>query len=45
MTFRVRPRAYRHRISYHSLKVEGVGKIIKLFNISLIYAAYNINYI
>ena len=32
MTFRVRPRAYRHRISYHSLKVEGVGKIIKLFN-------------
>jgi len=32
MTFRVRPRAYRHKISYPSLRVEGVGKIINLFN-------------
>ncbi|HJO14620.1 MAG TPA: 50S ribosomal protein L2 [Candidatus Pacearchaeota archaeon] len=34
MTFRVRPRAYRHKISYPGLRVEGVGKIIKLFNSS-----------
>ena len=32
MTFRVRPRAYRHKISYPSLKIEGMAKIIKLFN-------------
>ncbi len=32
MTFRVRPRAYRHKISYPALKVEGQAKIIKLFN-------------
>ncbi len=32
LTFQVRPRAYRHKISYPSASFEGKGKIIKLFN-------------
>lgn len=32
LTFRVRRKAYRYRISYPSLKTEGQAKIIKLFN-------------
>ena len=34
LTFRVRPRAYRYKISYSSLKTEGKAKIVKLFNSS-----------
>jgi large subunit ribosomal protein L2 len=34
LTFKVRSKAYKNRISYPSLKVDGVGKIIKLFNSS-----------
>ena len=34
LTFRVRPRAYRHRISYPPYSTEGKGRIIKLFNSS-----------
>ena len=33
-TFRVRPRAYRYKIIYPSLKSNGAAKIIKLFNSS-----------
>jgi len=32
LTFRVRPRAYRHKLSYPGLSVEGKAKIVKLFN-------------
>ena len=34
LTFRVRPKAYRYKVSYPNLKVEGKAKIIKLFNSS-----------
>jgi len=34
LTFKVRPRAYRYRISYPSLSAEGIGNMIKLFNSS-----------
>lgn len=34
LTFKVRPRAYRHKISYPALKAQGKAKIIKLFNSS-----------
>lgn len=32
LTFRVRPRAYRYKISYSDLRNEGKAKIVKLFN-------------
>ena len=32
LTFRVRPKAYKHKISYPALSYGGVGKIVKLFN-------------
>jgi len=32
LTFRVRPRAYRYKVTYSSLRASGKGKIIKLFN-------------
>ena len=32
LTFRVRPKAYKYRIKYPKLNIEGVGKIVKLFN-------------
>tara|TARA_Y100000310_G_scaffold22873_1_gene21851 strand:+ start:140 stop:847 length:708 start_codon:yes stop_codon:yes gene_type:complete len=32
LTFRVRPKAYRYRISYPKLNVKGKAKIIRLFN-------------
>ncbi|MEK6914161.1 MAG: 50S ribosomal protein L2 [Nanoarchaeota archaeon] len=34
MTFRVRPRAYRYKITYPHLNVNGAAKVIKLFNSS-----------
>jgi|ETNmetMinimDraft_2_1059921.scaffolds.fasta_scaffold35088_3 large subunit ribosomal protein L2 len=34
LTFRVRPRAYRYKVSYPDLKIEGKAKIVKLFNSS-----------
>ena len=34
LTFRVKPKAYRYKISYPSLKIKGKAKIIKLFNSS-----------
>jgi len=34
LTFRVRPRAYRYKVSYPDLKVEGKATIVKLFNSS-----------
>ncbi|MFH1359070.1 MAG: 50S ribosomal protein L2 [archaeon] len=32
LTFRVRPRSYRHKISYQPLSYNGLGKIVKLIN-------------
>ena len=32
LTFRVRPRAYKHKLDYPQLNTSGKGKIIKLFN-------------
>ena len=34
LTFRVRPRAYRYKVSYPKLNSNGEGKIVKLFNSS-----------
>ena len=34
LTFRVRPRAYRYKVVYSDLRVEGKAKIVKLFNSS-----------
>ena len=34
LTFRVKPKAYRYKINYPSLKIKGKAKIIKLFNSS-----------
>ncbi|MEK6872548.1 MAG: hypothetical protein AABW90_00870 [Nanoarchaeota archaeon] len=32
LTYRVRPRAYIYKISYPSLNIEGIGKVIRLIN-------------
>jgi large subunit ribosomal protein L2 len=34
LTFKVRPRAYRYKLSYPDLKIKGKAKIVKLFNSS-----------
>ena len=34
LTFRVKPKAYRYKVIYPSLKIEGKAKIVKLFNSS-----------
>lgn len=38
LTFRVRPRAYRYRITYPKLNASGKGRILKLINSSAHYA-------
>ena len=32
LTFRVRPKAYRYKVVYPDLRIDGKAKIVKLFN-------------